>query len=224
MPAQIAHWFSTNVQATHERLSALPLGLANSYCEITLKAPLIAAHSRPFAERSRWLYLNFRTTSNPLAREPVLQHFRGLKNADWVTVREAGLDFRGFMDEMTSHRFVLCPPGNGVDTHRLWEALYSRTIPVALAHPSTNAFRDLPILFVEDFRKLTRDFLAAEFVRITSAKWHWQKLFLPWWRDRISEQQEKLKGADALLPRGVFLREAAGARLAGLKRRVLGTS
>ena len=78
-PPQIAHWFSTNIQAKNEKLSVLPLGLANSYCGITLKAPLIAAHSRPFAERSRWLYVNFRTTSNPAAREPVLHHFRGLK-------------------------------------------------------------------------------------------------------------------------------------------------
>jgi hypothetical protein len=219
-PPQIAHWFSTNIQTKDERLSALPLGLANSYCDITLKAPLIAAHSRPFAERSRWLYVNFRTTSNPAVREPVMHHFRNLRDADWVTVQEAGLSFETFLEEMTSHRFVLCPPGNGVDTHRLWEALYSRTIPVALDHPAMDAFRDLPILFVEDFRQLTPDFLAREYKRITSSKWAWQKLFLPWWRDQIREQQEKLNGAGAMLPRSEFLREVAGARLAGLKRRV----
>ena len=105
-PPQIAHWFSTNIQAKTERLSVLPLGLANSYCGITLKAPLIAAHSRPFAERSRWLYVNFRSTSNPAVREPVLHHFRSLKDADWVTVREAGLDFRGLhgRDDIASVR------------------------------------------------------------------------------------------------------------------------
>ena len=176
-PPQIAHWFSTNIQTKDERLSALPLGLANSYCGITLKAPLIAAHSRPFAERSRWLYVNFRTTSNPAVREPAMHHFRSLRRADWVTVQEAGLGFEGFLEEMTSHRFVLCPPGNGIDTHRLWEALYSRTIPVALAHPAMDAFRDLPILFVEDFRQLTRDFLAREYERITSCKVELAKAF-----------------------------------------------
>jgi hypothetical protein len=223
-PPQVAHWFSTNIQTKHERLSVLPLGLANSYCGITLKAPLIAAHLRPFAERSHWLYVNFRPTTNPAVREPLLRHFRRVGDADWVTVREAGLGFERFLDEMTSHRFMLCPPGNGMDTHRLWEALYSKTIPVALAHSSMDAFRDLPILFVEDFRGLTRDFLAAECVRITSSKWNWPKLFLPWWRDRIGEQAEKLRGTEALLPRGEFFRDVAGARLAGLKRRVLGRS
>jgi len=221
-PPQIAHWFSTNIQTADERLSALPLGLANSYCGITLKAPLIAANSRPIAERSRWLYVNFRTNSNPAVREPVMHQFRNMRNENWITVQEAGLGFEAFLEEMTSHRFVLCPPGNGIDTHRLWEALYSRTIPVAIAGPAMDAFRDLPILFLEDFRQLTRDFLAGEYERIKSSKWNWQKLFLPWWRDRIHEQREKLKSTDTrLLPRSEFLREIAGARLAELKRRVL---
>jgi hypothetical protein len=220
-PPQVAHWFSTNVQTKDQRLSALPLGLANSYCDITLKAPLIAAHSRPFAERPHWLYVNFRTSSNPAVREPAMRHFRSLREPDWVTVQEAGRDFEGFLEEMTSHRFVLCPPGNGTDTHRLWEALYSRTIPVALAHPAMNAFRDLPILFVEDFRQLTHNFLAREYARITSSQWTWQKLFVPWWRERIRDQQEKLEGENAMLPRSEFLREIARTRLAALKRRVL---
>ena len=83
------------------------------------------------------------------------------------------------------------------------------------------AFRDLPILFVEDFRNLTRDFLAGEYERICTSQWNWPKLFLPWWRDRIAEQCEKLKRAGAgVVPREEFFREMAGTQLAGLKRRV----
>jgi hypothetical protein len=221
-PPQVAHWFSTNSVVKEKKLSALPLGLANSYCGITLKASLISKSSRPFETRARWLYVNFRTTSNQAVREPVLRHFQTLRNEDWVTVQEAGLGLEPFLDEMTSHRFVLCPSGNGIDTHRLWEALYGRTIPVALAHFATDSFRDLPILFVEDFRQLTRTLLSEAYERFTAASWNWDKLFAPWWRDRIREQQEKLSKEGVLLPRRQFLREAAGARLAGLARRVFG--
>ena len=221
-PPQVAHWFSTNIQTKHERLSVLPLGLANSYCGITLKAPLIAAHLRPLAERSHWLYVNFRTGSNPAVREPIMHYFGSMRSADWVTLQESGLSLEDYLAELTSHRFVLCPPGNGTDTHRLWEALYSRTIPVALDAPAMAAFRDLPILFVEDFRKLTRDFLAGEYERIRTSRWNWPKLFLPWWRDRIAEQCDKLKRAGAgKVPRSRFLREIAGAQLTVLKRRLL---
>jgi hypothetical protein len=221
-PSQITHWFSTNIEAEDDRLSALPLGLGNSYCQITLKAPLLAANSRPFAGRANWLYVNFRTGSNPAVREPIMRHFRELSKADWITVQEANLSFETFLDEMTSHRFVLCPPGNGTDTHRLWEALYSRTIPITIGKSSLDTFRDLPILFVEDFRRITREFLAEEYERIRASQWNWPKLFLPWWRDRILEQSEKLtKGGARLLPRGLFFREIAGTHFAELKRRVL---
>jgi hypothetical protein len=221
-PPQIAHWFSTNIQVKDERLEALPLGLSNSYCDITLRASQIAARARPPTERPKWLYVNFRTSSNPAVREPIMDYFRSLKAGDWVTVQEAGLSLQEYLTELSSHRFSLCPPGNGTDTHRLWEALYSRTIPVALDTPGMAAFRDLPILFVKDFRSLTRDFLAGEFERLESVQWNWSKLFLPWWRERIAEECEKLKGAGAgAIPRSTFLRELAGAQLAELKRRVL---
>ena len=223
-PAQIAHWFSTNLQTRHERLSAIPLGLANSYCAITLKAPLIAARTRPLPKDRHWLYVNFRTSTNPDLREPVMNHFRSLKGADWVTVREAGLEFETFLEEMVSHRFVLCPPGNGIDTHRLWEALYCQTIPVALANPGMDSFRDLPILFVNSFEKLTRDFLESEYERMASAEWNWPRLFLPWWRDRIRAQKEKLQGKEATISRGEFLQDVAEQRLRAFKRRVLRSS
>jgi hypothetical protein len=221
-PPQVAHWFSTNIATRNARLSALPLGLANSYCEITLKAPLIAADAHAFRGRSNWLYVNFRTTTNPAVREPAMQHFRALAKENWVTVQEAELDLGDYLKEMTSHRFVLCPPGNGTDTHRLWEALYSRTIPVAMEAPTMEAFRDLPILFVNDFRRLTQAFLASEYERICSTSWNWPKLFLPWWRARIAQQCQDLRRPGAgMIRRSEFLREITEARLEDIKRRVL---
>jgi hypothetical protein len=221
-PPQVAHWFSTNIEVEDERLDALPLGLSNSYCDITLRASLIAEKSREFTGRPNWLYVNFRTSTSPAVREPIIDYFRSVRSADWVTLQERQLNLAEYLTEMTLHRFVLCPPGNGIDTHRLWEALYSRTIPVAVDTPAMAAFRDLPILFVEDFRKLTRDFLAGEYERIRTSQWNWPKLFLPWWSQRIAEQCEKLKTAGAgVVPRSKFLREIAGAQLAELKRRVL---
>jgi hypothetical protein len=150
-----------------------------------------------------------------------MDYFRSVKNANWVTVREAGLEFETFLEEMVSHRFVLCPPGNGIDTHRLWEALYCQTIPVALANPGMDSFRDLPILFVNSFEKLTRDFLESEYERMASAEWNWPRLFLPWWRDRIRAEKEKLNGNEASISRGEFLRGIAEHRLRAFKRRVL---
>ena len=91
-PPQIGHWFSTNIESDDKRLSALPLGLANSYCDITSKASLIAKKSRTFTGRSNWLYVNFRTSSNPTVRDPIMHYFRAMESADWVTLQEGALN------------------------------------------------------------------------------------------------------------------------------------
>lgn len=51
---------------------------------------------------------------------------------DEFEVLEERLSLARYSEELHSHRFVLCPEGNGVDTHRLWETLYSGSIPVVI--------------------------------------------------------------------------------------------
>jgi hypothetical protein len=36
------------------------------------------------------------------------------------------------INRLGEYEFCICPEGNGVDTHRLWEALYSKTIPIVI--------------------------------------------------------------------------------------------
>jgi hypothetical protein len=36
---------------------------------------------------------------------------------------------------LSKYEFCICPEGNGVDTHRLWEALYLQSIPIVLKTP-----------------------------------------------------------------------------------------
>jgi hypothetical protein len=33
---------------------------------------------------------------------------------------------------LRQHAFCICPEGHGVDTHRLWEALYVKTVPIVI--------------------------------------------------------------------------------------------
>jgi hypothetical protein len=40
--------------------------------------------------------------------------------------------FASYLDDMARCRWVLSPPGNGVDCHRTWEALYLGVTPIVL--------------------------------------------------------------------------------------------
>ena len=61
---------------------------------------------------------------------------------------------------------MLCPEGNGVDTHRFWETLALGRVPVVLHNVVNDEFaRNLPVLILdrwEDFERESERFLADD--------------------------------------------------------------
>jgi hypothetical protein len=216
-PLQIGRWFSTNSRVPS--VTALPLGLGNSYCPVTVKADAIAAVVESAPRPTRMLYVNFRAETNLAERGPLMDHFWRISRASvWVTVRQGGLSPVECLAEMAAHRFVLCPPGNGTDTHRMWEALYAGIIPVVQSHPSMDAFFDLPIIFVNDLLGLSPAFLEREYERIKGSIWNTEKLLMPWWKERLNIARARVQGRHSRLTWQVFLKEYI--RSAMLKRGV----
>jgi hypothetical protein len=116
------------------------------------------------SERKRSLcYGNFSTQTCPEERGPLAARIAG---CSWVT-KDAGdysSDGRNhYLRQLATHQFVLAPRGNGIDTHRIWEAIYMGAVPVVRFVPEMHRqWRDvdrLPILFVDDWSQLTEDFL-----------------------------------------------------------------
>jgi len=58
---------------------------------------------------------------------------------------------------------VLCPAGNGLDTHRLWETLLAGSIPVTAASPMDSLLRRLPVLIVDDWEDITLQLLQQSY-------------------------------------------------------------
>ena len=52
--------------------------------------------------------------------------------------------------------FVVCPEGNGADTHRIWESLLLNTIPVVVSTPFTDNLKknNIPCLYLEKWEDL----------------------------------------------------------------------
>jgi hypothetical protein len=169
LPGNVTHWFSTNVTHAHPRVTALPLGLGSPRSSTTLTASEIDAARNSGVVRDLLLYVNFRPDTNPSERLATHNHFREISSgSDWVSFEEPSGrgDNRKFLGQLVRHKFVLCPRGNGVDTHRMWESLIAGAIPVVKGSPAMEPFRDLPILFVDDFREVTRELLDDAWQRI----------------------------------------------------------
>ncbi len=80
------------------------------------------------------------------------------KDKDWATVTH--LPYEAYLEGILSHKFVLCPSGNGIESARNWETLYLGRVPVFKDHPYLREmFKDFPCLFVREFEDITEQLL-----------------------------------------------------------------
>jgi len=193
-PWNVVEWFGMNATARNSACHVLPLGLANNSCSVTLK-PASLAGLESEREKSGWLYVNHRIETNPAIRRRVYEIFRPLASEGWVTVQEppASGEMGNYPEELARHRFVCCPPGNGVDTHRMWEALYAGTIPVVLRSSMTEAFADLPIVQVNDYAEVTVPLLQQKYEELSSREFAWSKLTLPYWAQQFEAARARAR-------------------------------
>jgi len=85
----------------------------------------------------------------------------------------------------TEYAFVLAPPGNGPDTHRLWEALVLGCIPIVKRNFLSEFLSDLPVVVVDDWREITAAFLHRSLAAIGARRFNFAKLYLEYWRRAI---------------------------------------
>jgi len=59
---------------------------------------------------------------------------------------------------LLKYMYVLCPEGNGIDTHRFWEALYLRSIPIIKKNQISKFFlkANLPVLILNNWSDLSK--------------------------------------------------------------------
>lgn len=185
-PAQVASWLGINMFVTDSQARGLPLGLGEPGELSTLEWEEIRAALRNPPPRTGLLYGNFGTFSNPAIRKPLLDWMNQPEQA-WITrdMHQGGAGKQRYLHQLLSHEFVLCPPGNGEDTHRMWEALYCGAIPVVRSSAVLRQFPDLPVVEVDDFCQLTPEFLKMQQARLANSQprldycWrdYWQEVF-----------------------------------------------
>ena len=92
------------------------------------------------------------------------------------------------------YAFVACPPGNGADTHRVWEAMYLRCIPIVLRNHMNEYFKELglPIWVIESYseiEELSETALGDKYAELShkfDSKWLWART---WFEEIDSKRQ-----------------------------------
>lgn len=133
------------------------------------------------------IYANFSTWTYKKERSPLLTF---LKNLDHVSYDEFNLTNKGrvdFLKKLRMNDFVVCPRGNGIDTHRAWETLYMGGIPIVRREPiMQSVLQGLPVLFVDKWKEIEDlNFLEAKWHEINSGSYQLERLNIEYWRNLI---------------------------------------
>ena len=89
------------------------------------------------------------------------------------------------IDNIYNHKFVICPEGNGIDTHRIWECLYMGTIPIVEDNINNSFYAELPMLTISDWSELSEEKLWPVFVYASLNPWNLEMLKFEYWKNKI---------------------------------------
>ena len=80
-----------------------------------------------------------------------------LKEAD-IADETKGWNAYMYRRILSKYMFLICPEGNGIDTHRIWEAFYLRTIPIVKENRISFFLKkaNLPVVILKKWSDITK--------------------------------------------------------------------
>jgi len=105
-----------------------------------------------------------------------------------LTIHEERLEKVQFMRALSLSFAVLCVPGLGYDTFRLWESLASGSMPVIERGVGFDrSLYKLPALLVDDFAELTPFIIRQAYVEAIyrADSWEYKRITTNWWQSLI---------------------------------------
>ena len=169
-------WFAENLSTStkHEKLKALPLGIENlKKFKNGIRSHFESKEVKLNQEKKEKLVLSsFAPHTSFENREQLSKIVQKLKYVDIATYP----DHKTYILNLSKYKFNICPPGVGYDTHRYWESLIVKTIPICIKNEFTSYLKTLyPIVVLDkwddlDFNSLNKIYLQANWDNYDSLK------------------------------------------------------
>lgn len=201
MPKNISHWYAQNCLTKYEKVFPLPIGIENRYeCSrsghgigypdrVEIKEQLLSRNLNIIPDKL--IYANFAVHSNPEHRTLVKNI---CKETKFIDFENANLAIDSFFNRILDYKMVVCPAGNGMDTHRLWEVLYSKRIPITIKtgnYKIYDMYEKLPIIILNSIGELKDRDLILEKYNQQLLKNN-QEILFSYWKNKILKNKEQL--------------------------------
>lgn len=166
IPKNVLGIYAVNAEYETEKLHPFPFGVqrqmtANDNRRQVLTNNVIGDEK---VEPAKLLYINCAVDRNEERKDlPIYQ------TKDWATCRfdvysmfYPYSQYQAYLNEIKDHKFVACPRGhaNCYDTHKIWETLYLRRVPIVRDFPYfRRLLQGFPVLYVKEWSGITEELL-----------------------------------------------------------------
>ena len=200
---RIISWHAQNANFSHPKLFSVPLGLANQRW-VHGDLDVVEEVSREDIDRTNLVYMNFDLGTNRERRTAVHDMFH---DKDYV-LETPSKSFADYLRDLRSSKYVLSPPGRGVDCHRVWESILMGAIPIVERSHNMSFYEDMPIVLVDDWDTITKEWLEDNYDKYSSTDFE-DVTQLDYWVEKLDLLPEaRLVPAGVVVPPGCKL--AAG--------------
>lgn len=202
MPSNIKKWYGQNILYNHSNIIPIPMGIENKLDSIR------PGHGVGYFQRvkekedilnniknitpTKKIYANFNINTNYQYRSIIRDI---CVESNHITWEEPILSLSEFFHTILEFEIIVCPIGNGVDTHRLWEVLYSGRTPLTIKcgdFKIYELYENLPIIVLNSIKDLYNEKLIYEKFHETKSKIYDMRLIdFSYWEELIN--YEKLK-------------------------------
>jgi hypothetical protein len=202
-PPCIKKWYSSVVTYDHPDLIPIPIGYGIFFDEAGLPTGVYTAnkqYKQAMISSSETLSLiekdlttvhcNFtvdhlRPPRHQVANKIISAGTKCYIPPDAKTINGRFL-FPDYLKDMSRFKFVASPPGNGIDCHRNWEAIYLGSIPIVIKN-LVYRYYDLPILQVNDYSEVTPKLLEDYLEYYNKHEFKYEQASLSYWEKRMRE-------------------------------------
>ena len=213
VPNNLYKWFGCMVEYSSDKIISIPIGVENNQ-HFGNKGEIIKLLNQQSIQKreDELVYVNFKISNNYTER---IACYNALEDKKFCTFAgkmftEEQLNpptepfphiykepYELFANEIKTHKFVVCPVGNGFESHRLWETLYLGSIPITRRNVNYAFYEEkLPILMVDEWSEITKEFLEEKYIEINnklnSGYYNLELLNFSYWRNFIIETYNKL--------------------------------
>ena len=186
VPSNLRMWYTQNLNFSHERVKPIPIGLENMHWHPHKQE--ILDNKPTFEERIMKPFAQFNMGTYRTERMPLVKNVMAGDIDAGLYYCLNGTDYELYIENLRKYAFCLCPRGNGIDTHRIWEALYMKCIPIVKSHVAHKFELELPILFINDWLDITPSLLNATYSKITTSPslFNTPLLSMRYWQQKIN--------------------------------------